>query len=201
MSIKKPAVVGIRAHSGWAALVAVAGNARALEVLDRRQVVLVDAERRGAKQPFHFAEPLALKEAEAHLSRCAQISARLALGAVRQVLETLRERGYGLTGCAILTASGRSLPDLAAILASHALIHAAEGQFFRNVFRDACQKLHIPVSPIRERDLFTLAPAQLRIPLADLKRQLADAGRTLGPPWTQDQKQAALAGWVVLASH
>jgi hypothetical protein len=198
-SSRKSAALGIRAHSGWAAIVTVTGNVGTWEVLDRRKMIVADSELPGAKQPFHFAEPLGLKEAEAHLARCAKTSAGLALHAMREVCDTLAERGYWLKGCALLTASGRTLPDLAGILASHALIHAAEGQFFRDVLRDACRDVQVPVSPIRERDLFTLALAELGIPLADLNRRLLEAGRSIGPPWAQDQKHAALAGWIVLA--
>ncbi|PYX85485.1 MAG: hypothetical protein DMG68_17900 [Acidobacteria bacterium] len=106
-----------------------------------------------------------------------------------------------LCGCGVLTASGRTLPELASILASHALIHTAEGEFFRDIFREACRKLQVPLSAIRERDLFNLASAQMGISLADLNRQLSDTGRAIGPPWAQDQKHAALAGWMVLANR
>ena len=192
------AVTGIRTHSGWAALVSVAGTSRAWKVVDRRKIILADPDVPGAKQPFHFAEPLPLQEAEAHLARCAKRSVDLALHAIREVCAALVNRGYTLSGCALLTASGRALPDLAHILASHALIHAAEGEFYRDVFREACRELHVPVSPIRERDLFNLASVQLRVPLEDLNRQLADVGRSLGPPWTQDQKHPALAACIAL---
>jgi len=33
------------------------------------------------------------------------------------------------------------------------LIHTAEGEFFRHAVRQACERLKIPVTAIRERDL------------------------------------------------
>ena len=201
LSIRKSAALGIRAHSGWAVTVVVARTGRGLEVLERRKVIVADPKLPGTKQPFHFAEPLPLKDAEAHLARCARDSVGLALEAVRQVCDALAERGYRPGGCGDLTASGRALPELASILASHALIHTAEGEFFRDIFREACRKLQVPLSAIRERDLFNLASAQMGISLADLNRQLSDTGRAIGPPWAQDQKHAALAGWMVLANR
>lgn len=198
---KHTAAAGIRAHSGWAALVVVAGTKECCEVIERRKVLLADPKIAGTKQPFHFAEPLPLQEAEAHLSRCAKNSAELALHAIREVCAMLDGRGYSLSACALLTASGRTLPDLAGILASHALIHTAEGEFYRDVFRDACRNLRLPVSAIRERNLFELAAAELALPGEDLKRRLSDIGKSIGPPWTQDHKHAALAAWMVLAQR
>ena len=44
--------LGFRAHSGWAALVAVAGTIDALRVLERRRIVIADPEMPGSKQPY-----------------------------------------------------------------------------------------------------------------------------------------------------
>jgi len=43
----------------------------------------------------------------------------------------LRGKGYRPVGSALLLASGRPLPKLETILASHALIHTADGEHFR----------------------------------------------------------------------
>jgi hypothetical protein len=196
---KKRAAIGIRAHSGWAAVVAVAGNSGEVRVIDRRRIVVVDSDGPRAKQPYHFAENLPLGEAQSHLERCEKTAIRLATAGLRSVMETLRDSQHEVLGCGILQASGRPLPSLAATLASHALIHTAEGQFFRNVFARACAEIGVPVSKIRERELFDIASRELRIPAARLKSKLANLGRELGPPWTQDQKNAALVGWLLLA--
>jgi hypothetical protein len=59
---------------------------------------------RGAKQPYHFAETLPLEEAEPHLQKCAGVSERLALGAIREELEAVNARNYQVVGCAMLLA-------------------------------------------------------------------------------------------------
>jgi len=33
-----------------------------------------------------------------------------------------------------------------------------------------------------------------------LRRRVNEIGRPIGPPWTQDQKLACLAGWLALAA-
>jgi hypothetical protein len=107
----------------------------------------------GAKQPYHFAESLSLEEAEHHIQKCAEVSKRLALQAIREMLDEVTNRKYRVLDCAMLLASGRALPSLQKILASHALIHTAEGVLFRNVVREACEHFRIPVMGIREREL------------------------------------------------
>src|SRR6185503_13196473 len=61
--------------------------------------------------------------------------------------------GFTPNAAVILLSSARPLLDLKAILASHALIHTAEGEFFRQAFRSAFETLKIPVTGIRARDL------------------------------------------------
>ena len=187
----KRAAIGIRAHSGWGALVAVTGNASFVQVLDRKRVEVIDRATVGAAQPFHFAEKLKLAEAEKHIAACAATSEQIASAALEPITKELRDRGYEIAGCAILLASGRPLPDLEKILASHALIHTAEGEFFRRAFRTACEGLGLLVEGVRERDLPT------RIETA-ISQEIARMGRIIWPPWTTDQKNAAMAAMSLL---
>jgi hypothetical protein len=192
------AAIGVRAHSGWAAVVVVSGDTRDVRVLDRKRIIVIDAEGPRANQPYHFAEMLPLDQAQGHLDRCEKTSIRRATTAMENLLTTLRESQHEAIGCCILQASGRTLPALPQILASHAMIHTAEGQFFRNVFARACEEIALPVTKIREKELESLAARELRLTPAKIQSTLVDLGRDLGPPWTQDQKFAALAAWLVL---
>jgi hypothetical protein len=196
----KRAAIGIRAHSGWGALVAVANNGGMVEVLERRRVAVTTPGTPGANQPYHFAKKLELAEAEKFLGNSFAASKRLALAAVRDVVDELRGRQYRVVGSAVLLASGRALPPLAKILASHALIHAAEGEFFREVFSKACADLDLSVTGVRERDLDERVKTTLGKVAARMRRQISTLGRSLGPPWTADQKTAALAALIVLAN-
>jgi hypothetical protein len=110
----------------------------------------------------------------------------------------LLRRDYSVAGCAFLLASGRPLPALPAILASHALIHTAEGEFFRDAFRQACGGLDICVTEIRERDLEQRITTVFGSAAGRLRREIAGLGRSLGAPWTNDQKTASLAAAVLL---
>jgi hypothetical protein len=195
----KTCAIGIRVHSGWGVLVVVSRGAETLDVIDRRRVEIIDRSVPGAFQPYHFAKGLELGAGERHVADSAAASARQALSAIREVVEHLRDQDCKVVAAAILLSSGRPLPDFAKILASHAMIHTAEGEFFRQAFREACAKLKIPVTGIRERDLDERAKVAFERTAEPLKKKIVGLGKTLGPPWTTDQKAAALAAAIVLA--
>jgi hypothetical protein len=200
----QPAAIGIRPHSGWAAVVVAAGDPAAIEVIDRRRIAITSPEIPGASQPYHFAAEAfvrnqSLPDAERYLARCAVASEQLALTALQAVVSEDRGRETKITGCAILLAAGHALPALEQILASHSLIHTAEGEFFRRCLRTAGERLGLRVSGMRERDLDRCALAAFGPKANPLKRKIAGLGRTLGPPWTADQKNACLAALLAVA--
>jgi hypothetical protein len=174
--------------------VAVSQDANAVTLLDRRRIVVADPEQRGAIQPYHFAAQLESSAQEKHLAQCSASSCQLAAAAIGEVIRELEERRHRIVGAAILLASGRPLPPLAKILAAHPLIHTAEGEFFRETVRQACESLQIPVTAVRMRELDTGAKK-----VSALQQRIAGLGRTVGPPWTKDHKTAALAAALLLA--
>ena len=190
--------MGLRAHSGWAALVVVGGASRSPVILDRRRIELVSP---GVpKQPYHAAEKLDLKKAGALVRRCVGGARRLARRALRAVVADLKKNGHEVVGCGLLLGSGRPATTLAATLASHPLIHTAEGELFRNALVHASQHCRLPVTGVKERELFAQGAAELRTPADKLRRRLNEMGRELGPPWREDQKLAALVGWLALTA-
>jgi hypothetical protein len=195
------AAVGLRAHSGWAALVALVGSPESPYVLIRRRIVTADPAIRGSKQPFHAAEPLQLKDAEALIEKCTVSTRNLSREALQRTSADLRGKGFELAGCGVILGSGRSLPALEAILASHALLHTAEGEFYRQALVEAGRHCGLPVVGVKEREAYEKGAAQMRISIDDLKSRVAGLGRGIGPPWTQDQKYAALVAWLALAGE
>ena len=198
MSRIKRAAIGIRMHSGWGVLVAIAGGLDSTELLDRRRILTTEPKTAGAKQPYHYATSLEPREQEIYLASCAVASERLAAAAIETVVRELEKNAYQVEGAAVLMASGRPLPSVSKILASHALIHTAEGEFFRNAVRNACDTLHIVVTAIRERDLDQHARALLGDAAARVANRISGFASSAGPPWTQDHKAAALAAALIL---
>jgi hypothetical protein len=194
----KTASIGVCVHSGWAAVVAIAGKRGAEEILDRRRLVVIDSKMAGAAQPYHYVQAREIHAAEAHLDRCAAESRRLAVEGLTLVASELGNRGFVLVASALLLSSARPLPDLEKILASHPLIHTAEGEFFRQAFSNAFEYLKIPVTRIPARDLDDYALKAFGKAAPEIQKRIDGMGRTLGAPWTKDEKTAALAAAIVL---
>jgi hypothetical protein len=196
--ITSNASIGFRAHSGWAALIVVSAPPSTPQVLERRRIELCDARDARSKQPYHAAEPLEFAKAEKLINGCIASSQKLALQAVRAIVNDLGQQGTHVTGAAVLCASGRALPELKAILASHALIHAAEGEMFRDVLAYACEQCGLSVTRIREREVWGTTASCVGLSEVKLQQHLVRLGKLLGAPWTQDEKFATLAAWAAL---
>lgn len=176
--------LGFTTHSGWAAAVAVGGGP---VVLERRRVLLTDREL--PCQPFHQAAGLDGTTA-AGLVEEATAAAREKAGAeVDRLVHALAVAGHEVTAAGVVATAGSVLEDLplAAILAAHARLHAAEGELYRDVLIDAAQARGLAV--------MLLPPRQAAATGRDLlgAARLAEIGKRLGAPWTRDHKDATVA--------
>ena len=195
----KNATLGFRVHSGWAVAVVVCGSSDSPIVINRQRIQLVKTCTYTFRQPYHTAEKMATNDAAKFVSTVRSEASRLALSSLRSLQKDLAEQDYKVVRCALLLASGRALPQLEHILASHALIHTADGELFRNALRAACTRVRWPLEAIREKELFEIATKTLGISSVTLKHHIAGFGESFGPPWTQDEKFAALAAWLSLS--
>jgi hypothetical protein len=168
-------------------MVVAAGTIDAPRVLERRRIVIADPETPGSKQPYHAAAGLPLPQAEALVRKAMESSRRLALEAIAATIKGLRSRGNEVAGCGVLLGSGRTLPTLEKILASHALIHTAEGEMFRDALVWAATERRLPVTGVREKSLDASSLARV-----------GSLGKLIGPPWTQDQKYATVAALLAM---
>src|SRR5438067_81624 len=118
-------VFGLKAHSGWAAFVAIGKSGNNYTVVDRCRLELVEEE--WAKQPYHSAEGAPPKEARDLVKRGIQAAHRIARRELKAALKRERDRGNEVVGCAVLT--GTPMPDwtVEQILAVHFRMHQAEG--------------------------------------------------------------------------
>src|SRR5713226_8375929 len=195
----KQAALGFRVHSGWTALVAVSLEKGAPLVLARERVHLVETFTYEFRQPYHTAEKMLLGQARDFIERVRDEARRLAHRAIHGLQSDLQKQGTGLKSCGLLLASGRPLPELEKILASHAMIHTADGELFREAILHASDRFGLASTCIKERELLERAAQVLRIQPAVLIRRVAELGRPLGAPWSQDEKFATLAAWLALA--
>jgi hypothetical protein len=152
------------------------------------------------RQPYHTAKKLPLERAGNFIQQSESQARNLACGVVERAMAEVQQRGFKITSCGLLLASGKPLPDLERILASHALIHSADGELFRDALAHAGRQHKLRLLTIRERELFANAEQTLKVKKEHLLRRLTALGRGLGPPWSQDEKFAAHAAWLALIS-
>jgi hypothetical protein len=168
-------------------------------VLQRQRVHLVEMFTYTFRQPYHTAEKMELAEARKFISQVRAKGRDLAYRAIHSLKVELEELAYQLNDGALLLASGRALPELEKILASHALIHTADGELFREVLLHASERCGLTVARIKERELLEQSAKALRMAKPKLLRRATELGRSFGAPWSQDEKFAALAAWLALS--
>lgn len=190
--------LGVSDHSGWAVVVAVGGDRRAVEVIDRRRVELCDPAL--PRQAYHAAEHLSLDEASAAVGAVERSARAAAAGALTTLVGELAAAGHHVTALAVAQGTAPVPDDLTRILASHALLHAAEGKLFRDALVSGAASAGIEVVRFAKRTLAAEAADALGRDADQLVALVAALGRPIGPPWRQDHKIAALAGWLALGA-
>lgn len=197
----KEAAVGFRVHSGWAAVVVVWLEKGAPVVLDRKRAQLVNTFTYTFRQPYHTAEKMPLAEGREFVAQVQTEARQLTYGLIHGMQSELESLQIKLTRGSLLLASGRPLPELEKILASHALIHTADGELFREAIVNGCTRCRLKMACIKERTLLEDAGRVLRLKTTELMRRVTELGKPFGSPWSQDEKFATLAAWVALTSR
>jgi hypothetical protein len=168
-------------------------------VVSRRRIDLADPKIPRPVQPYHAAQQMKLKDAEAYIGRFTEEADEFATQAIQTAIQELRKESYHVVACGIVIGSGRTTPTVEAALASHPLLHTAEGELFRNAIIHAAERCGLLVSRVREKEALAVGAEKLGFHLERLQSHLTDLGRSMGPPWGQDQKLASLMAWDALA--
>jgi hypothetical protein len=121
---------GLKARTGRAVLVAVAGDVREPQLLERSQLQLLPD---GVWAPYHAAEGLDPADARASVRRSIASAHRLAASGICEGVRRLAGAGHELCGCAVLVGTGMPNWTIDEILAVHVRMHKAEGELFRDV--------------------------------------------------------------------
>lgn len=185
--------VGFVAKTGWAVAVVLDGTDGSPTVIERRRLDLLEPETPG--HVFHAASELPLADATRLVAR---VTAEAERGARRGLERLVAEHGVERVG--LVAAAGHVPHDLAAILASHLLLHAAEAELVRHALEEAAAGASVPVVRTRKKELTATAERVLGVDEVTLQARLSELGRAVGAPWRQEQKDAALAAWLALAS-
>jgi hypothetical protein len=195
------ATLGFSVHTGWAAMIAVAGPPKSPAILDRRRVEMMGDDPVNPRFVYHYAaESLAPSAAERFVGRAVEQSRDNAVTAIEAAIAELRKKNYDIVASGIIVGNRPLEAKLSDILKGHSLIHTAEGELFRVAIKSASLRLKIPVTEIRARDLEPRAAKVLGIPSAKIKERLDAIGRAAGRPWSKDQKTSLLAALVAASA-
>ncbi len=190
-----PVVLGFRPHTYWTAVVAVAGSADAPDIVERRRFEFAAGAERFV---FHQAAQTTTVEAERLIANVRRATEANAQQAIRRLVDELSRRGFAARLAAVPAATAK-LPDrLEDIVRAHSRIHAAEGNFYRDVIATACATAGLEVTRVVERELPALTCDLLGVGRPALDARLKAMGAALGSPWSEDQKLAAQAAWLRL---
>ena len=190
---------GVKAHSGWAAMVVIGAPADELLVVNRCRMELVEKnEASWAKQPYHAAETLEIREARELVKSGLVMANRIAVQEMRAAVQRERRAGHEVVACAVLM--GAAMPDWSVdqILAVHFRMHKAEGVLFRDALARAVEACGLRFVGIPEKQLDEYATRALATSANKVRKTIASLGKSVGPPWGKDQKDASLAAAIAL---
>ena len=195
-----PAIAfGLKAHSGWAALVAIADDGEGARLLERSRLELIEGSRsEWARQPYHAAEAMPAARARDHVRRGVAMARRLAAREVRRAMARLRAAGHEVVAGAVLVSPPLPAWSVAEIIAVHIRMHQAEGVLFREALVRGVRACRLRCVEVPEKRLDEEAARVLRVPAARARAEVAALGKAAGPPWGRDQKDATLAALIAL---
>jgi hypothetical protein len=194
----RAATLGCRAHTGWAALVVIAGGVARPEVVFRGRAELGDLAGRVRRNVYHAARALELASAAALVEAAERIAAERAAAALERTVRDAADEGAVVRSCAVVVGkfSGARLES---ILASHALAHAAEGRLYQGALLRGAESRGLEPVAIPKQSIWQQGESALGVGRDELRRWIDQLRREIGPPWAEDQKLAALAAWIALA--
>ena len=151
-----------------------------------------------AKQPYHAAERLNAGDARDLVRRGLVTARRIAVREMRAAVERARQAGHEVAACAVLVVD--PMPDWTVdeILAVHFRMHKAEGVLFRDALAHAARACGLEFLGIPEKQLDAQAERALATSVDGLRKTIASLGKSVGPPWGKDQKDASLAAMIAL---
>jgi hypothetical protein len=186
---------GLKARTGRAVLVAVAGDVHEPQFIERSQIQLLPD---GAWPPYHAAKELDPAGARESVRSSIASAHRLAISGIREAARRLAESGHELRGCAVLVGTGMPNWSIDEILAVHVRMHKAEGELFRDVLVAGARACNLELTTLSDKSALNDAARILGLTRARLDAGLAALGKSAGPPWGKDQKEAAGAALVAL---
>lgn len=194
----EPVSIGLRAKTARAIAVVLAGPVDAPTVVRRVELSLTDPSSPATFQPYHEVIDLPWERATVAVRKSAKKIETIASNALARLIGDAQGEGYAVRGVGIVGAGNRNLEKIGS---THIRAHAAEGVLFREVLEVAAAANKVRSRTFDQRSLDETAALELRLPIEKLKVRLGEMGRAAGSPWRADEKAAATAAWLTLASQ
>jgi len=188
--------IGFRVKTGRATAVVMAGPVSAPRVLSRKSLQLWDPAVPESYQPWHAELELPPAESARVVPAALKAVERVALSALRQLVGEIQPAPASILGISLVAGSAT---DPESIRNPHMRAHAREGQLFPHALAVAAKTLRIPTVTIVESEVFASAAARLGKTPDALKLEVTALGRSVGKPWSAEEKAAAAAAWITLS--
>jgi hypothetical protein len=190
--------LGFKPHTGWAIAVLVSGDAHAPHVLVRERIDLVPQHLE--RFAYHQAQ-----EAGLTVDAAARSIAEIEDGVDIATTEAVKELAATAAAHGTLVAAGvighpQEVPPLAKVLASHTLLHTAEGELYRSAIEEAAADLGIVTVPVAPKQTVAEVAAALGVGTTALDDRLTALRKELGAPWQKDHREATAAALLALQS-
>ena len=181
--------IGVARHNGWAWFVTVASRGTDFDVVDRRRVELIDPDQ--PKQPYHHdALRVSATEAQRLLDAVHESVRRCTAGALSETLSALKDHGE-IDVLAIDGPPRRRVPDeLEEILASHQIVHTADGEVYRSILVEEAIAAGLGVFEAPRGKALSLAADALGQTVSHVERLTGELGKPLGTPWRKEHRAA-----------
>jgi len=109
-----------------------------------------------------------------------------------------QQHGNQVAACGTFVTNPMPKWSVEEILSVHFRMHKAEGVLFRDAIVSAAKICGLKLAAIPEKSLTAHAETALGVPASALAKIITALGKSVGPPWGKDQKDAALAAIVAL---
>jgi len=192
---RRKAALGLKVRTGRATVIAVGGNADAPVILTKALAQVAFTFEEGAI--FHVAQDKPLEAASTFVR---EREREFVVRAREELDRILGPCDVEIVGAILAAPPAKALPRLESILKSHPLVHAAEGELYRRVFADACIALDARPERVEPSVLANRVCKVVGLSATKVAAHLTAMGKASGKPWAAEQKEAALAAWLALAT-
>jgi hypothetical protein len=178
----RAAALGCRAHTGWAALVVVAGGVARSEVVFRGRAELGDPAGRVRRNVYHAARALEPAAAVALVEAAERIAAEQAAAALERTVRGASDEGAVVRSCAVVVGTFPRGARLESILASHALAHAAEGRLYQGALLQSAESRGLDTIAVPKRSIWEQGGSALGVAGDELRHWIERLRREVGRP-------------------